>query len=107
MVIKLNKVDREQIEQILTCPIWDGHLISKTSRDKLLGNGLVVKVDGYNCITGKGASVAYSVGIGGAHSPAFDNVLKKLEAAYLAWSKDGPFGAEISALMTAYDDWLD
>lgn len=33
----------EQLEQILEAPVWDGNLISKTSRDRLREDACIVK----------------------------------------------------------------
>lgn len=46
----------EQLLQIFNGATWDGNLISKRIRDKLVDDGLVKQIKGWNIITSKGAS---------------------------------------------------
>jgi hypothetical protein len=48
-----DKLDNQQLEQCWT-PTWDGDLISKTSRDKLVEGGLVQRAHGFNWLTADG-----------------------------------------------------
>ncbi len=43
----------EALKQLLTAT-WDGNLISKENRDKLVQRGLAERGNGYNWITSKG-----------------------------------------------------
>jgi len=45
----------EQLFQIFNGAVWDGDLISKSHREKLVRDGLVQQVLGWNIITGAGA----------------------------------------------------
>ena len=45
--------DIEQLKQLITIT-WDGNLVSKAMRDRLLADGLCTKVDGWNIITPRG-----------------------------------------------------
>jgi len=43
----------EQLKQLIT-PVWDGNLICKSHRDKLLKKGYIKKYEGWNYLTKKG-----------------------------------------------------
>jgi len=46
----------EQLLQIFNGVTWDGDLISKSTRDLLVDDGMVERVEGWNIITAKGAA---------------------------------------------------
>ena len=46
----------EQLAQIFNGAVWDGDLISKDDRDRLVKDGLVDRSEGYNIITPDGVS---------------------------------------------------
>lgn len=53
----------EQLMQLFNGVTWDGNLIDKICRDKLVKGGLATKQDGYNLITRKGVKYLYRLGI--------------------------------------------
>lgn len=53
----------DQFAQIVDHPVWDGNLISKTARDRLVGHGLVDSGYGWNYLTAKGIDVAVALGL--------------------------------------------
>ena len=52
----------EQFGQIINSPVWDGNLISKAYRDKLIGLGLVEQSSGYTFLTPRGVDIAIALG---------------------------------------------
>jgi hypothetical protein len=56
-----------KIEQELIChmffdgPVWDGNLISKEGRDRLVDKGLVERRHGYQWLTASGIDMAHSL----------------------------------------------
>lgn len=44
VAVLLPKNLREQLEQLINGPVWDGDVIGKSHRDRLLGLGLAVRV---------------------------------------------------------------
>lgn len=40
--------------QIAAAPVWDGDLVSKMCRDRLVERGWVARCEGYNIITNEG-----------------------------------------------------
>lgn len=55
--IKYTKTDVIQLGQIYREDVWDGDLVSKSSRDALYESGFIARtIDGYNVITDKGKS---------------------------------------------------
>jgi len=58
----LSSSHMEQLEQLISGPVWDGNVLSKHHRDDLLEMGLAVKVcaagaQGYNAATYRGWEV--------------------------------------------------
>lgn len=54
---------RESIYQLfLNGPTYDGDMISKSTRDRLVTQKLAERVEGYNFLTREGVKVALSVG---------------------------------------------
>ncbi len=50
--------------QLLCMLTWDGNLISKSDRDKLVNAGLAQRFDGgFNLITAKGVQYLYDLGL--------------------------------------------
>lgn len=48
-----NNGDIEQLMQCATAT-WDGNLIDKSARDRLVKHGLLTRIHGYNVVTQKG-----------------------------------------------------
>jgi hypothetical protein len=51
------------LRQIVSGPVWDGHIISKTDRDELVGAGIATRSCGFNIITEKGIEYALNLGL--------------------------------------------
>ena len=50
-----NNGDLDVAFQLFSCGmVWDGNLVSKSSRDHLVRAGYAVRADGYRSLTGKG-----------------------------------------------------
>ena len=58
----------EQLRQIFNGATWDGDLISKRLRDRLVEDGLVERVKGWNIITTMGASYLIDLNLVQPHS---------------------------------------
>jgi hypothetical protein len=54
----MKEVEIAQFKQIAKKPIWDGDLISKDDRDKLVKAGLAEQESGFNFITARGIKLA-------------------------------------------------
>jgi len=52
----------EQLKQLISIT-WDGHLISKSDRDKLIKAGLAQRGWGWNWITEKGVEYLVNLGL--------------------------------------------
>ena len=62
MIINGKRNYMEQLIQ-LTTVTWDGDLICKSDRDRLVKCGYAEKVEGYNFITAKGIIVLDNLGM--------------------------------------------
>lgn len=60
----------ETFRQIVARPVWDGDLVSKTERDRLVKVGVVFRKDGYNCLSALGVQVAVALGLLREFSPS-------------------------------------
>ena len=50
------------LKQLVT-PTWDGNLISKSARDKLIRGDLVTRVHGWNFLTPRGVEICIALGL--------------------------------------------
>jgi hypothetical protein len=51
------------LKHMLSGPIWDGNLISKSDRDALVEAGYVDRVMGYNFLTTAGVALCITLGL--------------------------------------------
>lgn len=51
----------EQLRQLTAGPIWDGNLLSKTERDRLVAAGFVERVEGWNFLSAKGVEICVTL----------------------------------------------
>lgn len=58
--ISYSKGEMEQLEQLWTVT-WDGNLISKAYRDKLVKTGLAQRAHGFNWLTPDGVSMVEDI----------------------------------------------
>ena len=58
----LDSVDCDQLHQLVQGPIWDGNLISKHARDRLVQYGLVDRAEGFNFLIKAGVVAAVMLG---------------------------------------------
>jgi hypothetical protein len=58
----LDTVDRDQLNQLSHIHVWDGNLISKAARDRLVKYGLVDRVGGFNFLTKAGIISVVALG---------------------------------------------
>jgi hypothetical protein len=56
-------VEIEQLLQISKAPIWDGHILSKETRDALCRSQLVGRTMGYNFLTELGIEYCVNLGL--------------------------------------------
>lgn len=62
--LNVKRTDGAQLEQLASNgAVWDGDLLSKSSRDSLVEAGLAYRAEGYNAITAHGIRLALAVGI--------------------------------------------
>jgi hypothetical protein len=52
----------EQLLQFLERPIWDGDLVSKGARDRLMQQGYVERIDGFNLLSSGGVHLLIQLG---------------------------------------------
>jgi hypothetical protein len=58
----LNDQDRETLKHLAHAAVWDGNLISKRTRDRLVDYGLVINVIGLNRLTKAGQVACVALG---------------------------------------------
>lgn len=51
----------DQLQQFTSGPVWDGNLIGKAERDRLVGAGLVDRVAGWNFLSPKGVELCVAL----------------------------------------------
>ena len=57
----LNNDDRAQLAQLAHVHVWDGNLISKRARDRLVEYGIADRVEGFNFLTKTGIVAAVAL----------------------------------------------
>lgn len=62
MVPLLDSMELEQLQQ-LAAPVWDGDVISKSTRDKLWDRGLIDRWNGWQFVTIYGFAVLETLGL--------------------------------------------
>ena len=58
MSLRLGTENEGQFRQCVGGPVWDGDVISKDARDRLVENGLLSRAHGYNILTADGVMLA-------------------------------------------------
>lgn len=53
----------DTFKQLVIGPVWDGNLVGKEERNKLVEAGLVARGNGYNYLTGEGIRIAVALGM--------------------------------------------
>jgi len=54
---EISEIEMEQFLHFRSGPIWDGNLISKSARDKLVDIGLVERCKGFQFLTHRGVEL--------------------------------------------------
>jgi hypothetical protein len=97
-----------QLVQVFNGAVWDGDLISKCARDRLVSDGLVCRVQGYNIITSDGVRAALASGcdshvskIGDDSVLLFATIAHRRYGECFSGDKDGVFtSAQFSSVVS-------